>query len=597
MKALIYIRVSTREQAEEGYSIPAQAEACRRFIADRGWELVDEYVDRGESARTADRPQLQAMLARLADDRTVDYLVVHKLDRLARNLEDHAQVRAALRKAGVQLCSVTESPEDSASGKLVEGILASIAEFYSANLSQEIRKGLDQKAAQGGWPTVAPIGYRNVRRDGGGRRGEALLEPDEQAPLVVWAFERYATGSWSLSALTEALAAKGLRNRLGNPPGMNAVHRMLRNPVYAGVVRWRGVERPGRHAALVSRDLFGKVQAVLEAHSTGGDRSWKRDHYLKGTLSCAECGSRMYYLVAKGRFGYFRCVGRNTRRRSCSQKSYVPAERLEREVEALYEEVRIPPALERRLERVLRVELAERERHRAEAAVFLGRRLRQLATEREKLLRAYYADAVDVETLKREQARINAEMAQAEVQLTTDGESLKQAKQIIDVALDLAKNCAASYLKAKADVRKMWNQAFFRKVLVRDGEVDGHEYEEPFASLLGSHKSQIVDLTIHGCLSSALPNARPRKNAGALVPDPLQPLLAPNLSLPVLGSKWPKPTTFVVGPGVGVITRGGVHPHASREGTFGQRRLPSQLCRQGQKVATEALSHEFRDQP
>jgi site-specific DNA recombinase len=272
VKAVIYLRVSTKEQAEEGYSIPAQAVACRRFIADHGWELADEYVDRGESARTADRPQLQALLARLAEDPSIDCLVVHKLDRLARNLEDHAAVRAVLRKAGVQLHSVTETLEDSASGKLVEGILASIAEFYSANLGQEIRKGMDQKAAQGGWPARAPFGYRNVRRDGAGRRGESVLEPDQQSPLVVWAFERYATSELSLASLTEALAEKGLRNRLGNPPGVSAIHRMLRNPVYAGVVRWRGVEREGTHTPLVSRELFGKVQSVLDAHSSGGER-------------------------------------------------------------------------------------------------------------------------------------------------------------------------------------------------------------------------------------------------------------------------------------------------------------------------------------
>ncbi len=264
MKAVIYLRVSTKEQAEEGYSIPAQAEACRRFIADKGWELADEHVDRGESARTADRPQLQAMLARLAEDRSIDCLVVHKLDRLARNLEDHAAVRAALRKAGVQLHSVTETLEDSASGKLVEGILASIAEFYSANLGQEIRKGMDQKAAQGGWPVRAPFGYQNVRRDGGRRGGESVLEPDQQAPIVVWAFERYATGSLSVAALTEALAEKGLRNRLGNPPGISAIHRMLRSPVYAGVVRWKGAEHEGIHQPLVSRELFDRVQRVLE---------------------------------------------------------------------------------------------------------------------------------------------------------------------------------------------------------------------------------------------------------------------------------------------------------------------------------------------
>ena len=493
MKAVIYLRVSTKEQAEEGYSIPAQAEACRRFIADHDWKLADEYVDRGESARTADRPQLQAMLARLAEDPSIDCLVVHKLDRLARNLEDHAAVRAALRKAGVQLHSVTESLEDSASGKLVEGILASIAEFYSANLGQEIRKGMDQKAAQGGWPVRAPFGYRNVRRDGRGRRGESVLEADQQAPLVVWAFERYATGELSLDLLTEALAEKGLRNRLGNPPGKSAVHRMLRNPVYAGVVRWKGVEREGIHQPLVSRRLFDRVQSVLDGHSSGGERSWKHDHYLKGTLVCAECGSRLYYAVAKGRFDYFRCIGRNTGRTSCSQGRYVPAAELERGVERLYEDVRVPAALRRRLERVLRVEVAERERHRAEATEFLGRRLRQLANEREKLLRAYYADAIDVATLKREQARINAEVAEVESQLATDGERLAQAKQIIDLALDLAEDCAACYRKARPDVRKMWNQAFFQTICVRDGAIADFTYEEPFASLLGSHKGSMVD--------------------------------------------------------------------------------------------------------
>jgi site-specific DNA recombinase len=445
------------------------------------------------------------MLARLAEDPSIDCLVVHKLDRLARNLEDHAAVRAALRKAGVQLHSVTESLEDSASGKLVEGILASIAEFYSANLGQEIRKGLDQKAAQGGWPARAPFGYRNIRRDGPGRRGESVLEPDQQAPLVVWAFEGYATGELSLASLTEALAEKGLQNRLGNPPGVSAVHRMLRNPVYAGVVRWRGVDRDGMHPPLVSRDLFDKVQTILDAHSSGGERSWKHDHYLKGTLVCAECGSKMYFALAKGRFGSFRCIGRNTGRTRCSQSRYVPAATLELEVETLYEGIRIPAALRRRLEGVLRAEVAERERHRAEATVFLGRRLRQFANEREKLLRAYYADAIDVQILKREQARINAEVAAAESQLATDGEKLRQATKIIDLALDLAKNCAASYRKARPEARKMWNHAFFHTIRVQDGRIEGFTYQEPFASILGSHKGSMVDPRGFEPLTSWLP--------------------------------------------------------------------------------------------
>lgn len=175
-------------------------------------------------------------------------------------------------------------------------------------------------------------------------------------------------------------------------------------------------------------------------------------------------------------------------------RRYVPATELESEVEALYEGVRIPAALKRRLGPVLRTEVAERERHRAEAAEFLARGLRQLANEREKILRAYYADAIDVAILKREQARINAEVAEAESQLADDGERLAQAKQIIDVALDLAKDCATRYRKARPDVRQMWNRAFFRVIRVRDGAIASFTYEEPFASLLGSHKGSMVDL-------------------------------------------------------------------------------------------------------
>jgi len=276
---------------------------------------------------------------------------------------------------------------------------------------------------------------------------------------------------------------------------------MLKNPIYTGVVVWKGVEHPGIHQPLISRDLFEKVQSVMESHSTGGDRAWKHDHYLKSVLYCDDCGSRLYYVVAKGRFGYFRCVGRNTRRKPCGQRGYIPAQDVEKAVETIYERVRIPPQLRKGVERALK-EVAERERHRAEATVFLGRRLKQLANERERLLKAYYADAIDVATLKREQDRINAEVAEAEAQLSSEGAKLKKATEVIELALGLAESCPDAYLRAQPDVRKLWNQAFFQKVLVRSGSSPQAQavYEEPFASLLGSqevvgsHKSTIVEL-------------------------------------------------------------------------------------------------------
>ncbi len=163
MRCVIYLRVSTREQAEkgeeeeeEGFSIPAQREPCTRHVRDAGWLFADENVDRGESDRSADRPALKAMLTRIAEDRDVDAVVVHKIDRLARNMEDHVAIRALFRRRGAALVSVTENVEETASGRLVKGIHALMAEFYSANLANKIKKGLNQKVKLGGFPHGAP---------------------------------------------------------------------------------------------------------------------------------------------------------------------------------------------------------------------------------------------------------------------------------------------------------------------------------------------------------------------------------------------------------------------------------------------------------
>jgi DNA invertase Pin-like site-specific DNA recombinase len=185
MDAVIYLRVSTKEQAAkdetgEGYSIPTQREACLRYIAERGWNLAGEFTDAGESARTADRPMLKELLRRVAEG-GIGVVVVHKIDRLARSMEDHVAIRAALRHAGVQLVAVTENIEETASGRLVEGIHALMAEFYSANLAGEIRKGMTQKAKMGGWPTKAPIGYLNVREKIAGKEiAKVTLDPESE---------------------------------------------------------------------------------------------------------------------------------------------------------------------------------------------------------------------------------------------------------------------------------------------------------------------------------------------------------------------------------------------------------------------------------
>jgi site-specific DNA recombinase len=258
---LNYLRVSSRRQVDKGFdedglSLPAQREACTRYATEHGIAIVGEYIERGESARTADRPEFQAMLARIQRDRDVQVVVVHKVDRFARNLEDHVTVRALLRRLGVELVSVVEPLDDSPQGRLTEGIHALMAEFYSANLAAEIRKGMTQKAKQGGWPHQAPLGYRNVRKPVGGRL-VACIEPDpDLAHHIIAAFELYATGDWTLERLTAELAARGLRNRgrrdyPPKPLSLGGVAKLLANKAYVGLIYWNGVLVQGQHQPLV----------------------------------------------------------------------------------------------------------------------------------------------------------------------------------------------------------------------------------------------------------------------------------------------------------------------------------------------------------
>ena len=484
-RCLIYLRVSSKEQAEEGYSIAAQREACLRLIQERGWVLVDEYVDADESARTADRPAFQAMLNRIADERSIRALVVHKLDRLARNLEDHVAVRARMRKLDVDLVSVTEGLEESASGKLVEGILASIAEFYSANLSLEIRKGQLQKAREGGWLTTAPIGYRNVRVPRGGRRGEAIIVPDEeQAPLVREAFELYATGDWPLTRLHEAMVERGLRTGKGKPPARSYVASMLKNKIYTGKIIWHEVEYEGIHEPLISRELFDRVQEVFRLHDRAGERQRRHNHYLKGTLFCGTCGSRLSITLAKGRFPYFFCLGRHQRRTDC-QEPYLPVEVAEQQVEECYgrmspDEERVRPLVE-----VLDREIERREGDNGRAAGRWRRRLTDLEAEREKLLRAYYEDAVPLHLFKREQHRIDAEAAEAETHVAADTDQLAKAREVVDVALKPAVRCERAYANAAPQRRRLYNHAFFDTVYFQGRQATEVAHRAPFDALLG----------------------------------------------------------------------------------------------------------------
>ena len=511
MRCVIYLRVSTKEQAEkdlteEGFSIAAQREACVRRIRDEGWELVDEYVDRGESARTADRPRLRAMLARIGEDGEVEAVVVHKVDRLARNMEDHIAIRALLRRHGVTLVSVTETLDETASGRLVEGIHALMAEFYSANLAAEVRKGMGQKAKLGGYPHKAPLGYLNVREPIGGRQVAHIVPDPERAPLVRAAFELYATGEWTVGRLAEEMAHRGLRNRgrsgyyESKPLGVSSMARLLAHRAYMGMVEWDGVEYEGSHEPLIDRSTFERVQELLDARSMRGIRERKHHHYLKGLLVCGVCGRRLSIQRSKGTYVYFYCLGQKDRRQGTGcQERYVAAELLESEIEALYARIEVPGDWAEGLRQAIAVEVASLHQDTTAEREQLARLHAQATSERHKLMEAYYANAIDVTMLRHEQERIGADLRTIENRRVSLDSQLDDWQEVMDLALRFSTRCATAYRRGSDRTRKRFNTAVLHEVQVRDGHVETARYKEPFDALFCVPKFEYRDVVVLRC--------------------------------------------------------------------------------------------------
>jgi site-specific DNA recombinase len=339
MRAAIYIRVSTEEQAIDGYSLAAQERLCRAYATSHGWEVMEIYADEGISGRSANRPALQRLRAEVASGR-IEAVIVHKLDRLARNLRLTIEIIEELGKSKVSFVSVAEQLDlTTPMGWAMFQVQGVFAEFYSRNLSVETAKGKREKAQQGGWVGPIPIGYRKDEQ------GE--LVPSDDAVIVQTIFERYATRQHSYTSIADELNAQGYQTndwQTGKRGhfGRESIRTILGNYAYLGYVSAGGTRYKGRHAALVSTELFQLVQDLrAERSHEHGTPVRTSDAWLLGLVFCTECGGKYWHQFGNrntsGR--YYRCSG--VSRRECHSRM-VRAEVIEGQVIEVLQHLALP---------------------------------------------------------------------------------------------------------------------------------------------------------------------------------------------------------------------------------------------------------------
>ena len=354
MRYAAYLRVSSEEQVGN-YSIEAQRRANITWVKAQEGVLAKTYIDEAESGRKADRPGFQEM-RRDARKLRFDAVVVHKFDRFARNRTDALAIKSLLRyDYGIKVLSVTEPSEDSDGpiGALIEGIMESVAEWYSRNLGAEVRKGVKERHNQGIHNRQPPFGYHR------GEDKKALVVNAEEAEGVRLAFNAYATGEYSYTTVADLLNEHGYRSTSGCLFSRYTVREILRNRIYLGEVRYqetrwntdgtRSFDAPvewndGNHNAIIEQDLWDKIEAMRgKRRSHRQDTKSYNSYLLRGLVYCYSCCShpldeadfpswgKMYCRTHSGHgVSYYYCSA-SQRAGTCGQKS-VPVDIIDKQV-------------------------------------------------------------------------------------------------------------------------------------------------------------------------------------------------------------------------------------------------------------------------
>lgn len=476
---LLYARVSTDKQAQRDLSIPAQLDAMREYAKKRKWRIIGEYIDEGKSAKTADRPELKRLLDRCKQEKgIVDVVVIHKIDRLARNVTDHAMIKVLLKRQGIRLVSVVENIEDTISGQLLENIMASIAEFYSANLAEEVRKGRISKLKKGGWPQACPIGYKSIKREDG---KTIAIEDLITSGLVKECFELYATGRYSLRELSKKMYQRGLKTRFGKKYSSENIKNLLKRKFYIGIMEWNGKEYLGKHVPIVPQELFERVQHILTIRHVNNEKKSKYSFLLRGIAYCRNCKKKLT-AEKHPRGNYYRCLD-DINKEKCSEP-YIPVELLDTQLEILYEKLQPPVTLLKLIkEELLRIVEMKKKRARQESET-LERTIQENEAKQLRAADQLMSRNISPEVYKKLAQGYTAKIQEAKRRLARLEDGYEMKLDFMDKCMVLATSLSNLHHRFNHIQKKKLARAVFKKIFVQNREIVEVHCTPPFEFLL-----------------------------------------------------------------------------------------------------------------
>ena len=469
-----YTRVSSEEQVKVGYSIPFQRSKVEQYAREQNFEIVQSFED-VQTARFEGRQGFELMLKFLEEHPKVEHVLVHKFDRISRNYSD---LGALLERIGAKIRSVTEPTtlDDAPMTVMQQGLSITLAKYYSANLSMEVRKGMQGRFEAGGCLSKAPVGYKNISRTKTER--SKVIVDEKVAKYIEETYARYATGTVSTLTLGRFLYEQGVRSKGGYPLSDEAVRKILINPFYRGVVRYRNETRPGLHKAIVSDALWFKVQEVLKERARGSAEKGRQFFLLRGTLFCGKCHR---FLTAENhpKGSYYLCMRDNFGERCGSP--YSPVKVLDTMVEEILPRITMTEEGKTKVLAELTSIESGHENKRAKELAPLQHRIGILMEQRLRLTTGYTTGAVPSEDYLILKSGIEAEIASLhERERLLDGDISKEV-QLVRKALDVAHSIDLFYrLATTKEAKKKLLQHIFQRIEVIGRKITKIEYKPPF---------------------------------------------------------------------------------------------------------------------
>jgi site-specific DNA recombinase len=468
-----YVRVSTVRQGQTGTSLTEQREAIRRYAERWGLSISEEFAEQ-ETAAKRGRPVFARMLSSLKA-RRASGVIMHKIDRSARNLKDWADL-GELIDGGVEVHFANESLDlHSRGGRLSADIQAVVAADYIRNLREETKKGFYGRLKQGLYPMPAPLGYVDCGQ------GQPKAPDTVRAPLVKQAFELYATGKWGIVPLAEKMYDLGLRTKTGGKVSKNTLCDLLHNPFYTGIIRLKtsGEMYPGKHEPLISQFLFDRAQAVAR----GKYAAPRHQHpfLFRRHVICARCTATLIGERHKGHV-YYRCQVRE-----CPQKT-LREEIVETPFIALLQELRFSEGEMEHLHRETKKLYRRGAQARAARRKSLTLELEHCRTRLSKLTDAYLDGLVEQAIYVEKKNRLLREEQAAKERLENLSSVDDSTERRTAEFLELVNNAYLSYKSAlfpeKCELVKIITSNF-----IAEGKTVLPKPRLPFQLVLERHKS------------------------------------------------------------------------------------------------------------